>query len=650
MIGSYNADSIVVLRGLEAVRRRPAMYIGSTGSDGVFNLVVEVLQNAIDEALGGHARTIVVTASDQGEWTVADDGRGIPVDPFGPAGRPAAEIVATVLHSGSKFEAGVYDRPGGLHGVGLACVNALASELTLRIVRGGESWFGRFRKGEIVEPIGSEGAAKAGAMDHGTTVYFRPDPEIFGSARADVDSIATWLQAQAWLLPGLTVVLRRPEGEAKWHSRAGLPDFAKWIAGGAEPVHAEPITIQGEAAGIDVEVALQWTRAYTEQVRPFVNNVHTAQGGTHVDGLRAALARAVAHYATSHHLLDPGESLAGYDVYEGLVAVLAVRLREPEFEGQTKSLLTSAAATDAVRQVVAKGLAAYLGANPGDAAAIVGRAVEAARARAASRRASERARYQRVDIQIDKEVYRQQFGIRSKNWHDSARWITDATLLGLHGGSCAADEGATVLDVCCGSGVVGASFKGRVKKVIGLDLTPEMIALAKTRLDEVVQGDVYEIPFPAASFEVVCNREVLHLLPQPERPVAEVFRVLKPGGQFIVGQLVPFGPVDAPWMFRILKKKQPLFFNNFLDEDMRALLLAAGFVDLTMREYLQWEDIDTWINTWETAPLQRHQIRDLYHHAPAEVRAVHPFEISPTGAIRDCWRWCVYSCFKPASG
>lgn len=646
MTGDYNADSIVVLRGLEAVRRRPAMYIGSTGSEGVHNLVVEVLQNAIDEALGGHARTIDVTVSADGSWTVADNGRGIPVDPFGVAGRPAAEIVATVLHSGSKFEAGAYDRPGGLHGVGLACVNALAAELTLDISRGGERWFGRFRKGEIAEPVAQRGASTG----HGTTVFFRPDPEIFGTAVADVDSVATWLQAQAWLLPGLTVILRRPEGKAEWHSRAGLPDFAKWIAGDAERVHAEPITIIGDAAGVDVQVALQWTRAYTEQVRPFVNNVHTAQGGTHVDGLRAALARAVEHYATSHHLLDPGESLAGYDVYEGLVAVLAVRLREPEFEGQTKALLTSASATDAVRQVVARGLSSYFAEHPADAAAIVGRAVEAARARAASRRASERARYQRVDIQIDKEVYRQQFGIRSKNWHDSARWITDATLLGLHGGSCVADEGATVLDVCCGSGVVGASFKGRVKKVIGLDLTPEMIALAKTRLDDVVQGDVYDIPFPPESFEVVCNREVLHLLPQPERPVAEVFRVLKPGGQFIVGQLVPFGPADAPWMFRILKKKQPLFFNNFLDEDMRALLLGAGFVDLTMREYLQWEDIDTWINTWETAPLQRHQIRDLYHHAPAEVRAVHPFEISPTGAIRDCWRWCVYSCFKPASG
>jgi DNA gyrase subunit B len=244
-------------------------------------------------------------------------------------------------------------------------------------------------------------------------------------------------------------------------------------------------------------------------------------------------------------------------------------------------------------------------------------------------------------------LYRQQFGIRSKNWHTSADWITNAGLLALHGGSSRMREDAVVLDICCGSGVVGASFKGKVGKIIGLDLTPEMVALSRTRLDEVVQGDVYDIPFPDNSFDGVCNREVLHLLPQPEKPLAQVFRVLKPGGQFVVGQWIPYSHIDGPWMFQVTKKKQPLFVNNLYDEDMRALLANAGFVGITTEEYRQWEDIDNWIATWETPPLHRHQIRDLYHHCPAEVRAVHPFEISPTGAIRDCWRWVVYSCFKP---
>ncbi|MBM4392967.1 MAG: methyltransferase domain-containing protein, partial [Deltaproteobacteria bacterium] len=261
-------------------------------------------------------------------------------------------------------------------------------------------------------------------------------------------------------------------------------------------------------------------------------------------------------------------------------------------------------------------------------------------------RAGERARYRRVDLRPDREVYRQQFGIRSRNWHDSARWITDSTLLGAHGAACKVPPDTVALDACCGSGVVGASFRGRVARIVGLDLTPQMAALARQRLDEVVLGDVYEIPFPDASFGLVCNREVLHLLPHPERPVAEFFRVLKPGGQLVVGQLVPYGPADAPWMFRVLKKKQPLFFNNFLAEDLRALLEGAGFVDIEATEVRQWEDIDTWIDTWETPGVQRHQIRDLYTNAPAEVRAVHPFEITPAGRILDCWRWVVFSAFK----
>jgi DNA gyrase subunit B len=397
--------------------------------------------------------------------------------------------------------------------------------------------------------------------------------------------------------------------------------------------------------GIEIAAAMQWTFAWAEEIRTYANSIATPQGGTHAEGLKAALTAQVNRCAAALGLAE-GESVAGYDVREGLACVLSVRMREPEFEGQTKSALTSGAATDAVARVVGEGLAAWLSHHPTEAAAIVGRALEAGRARAAARRASERARYKKVDLGADREVYRQQFGIRSKNWHDSARWLTDAALLGAHGASCRMGPDAEVLDTCCGSGVVGASFRGRVGRITGLDLTPQMAELARTRLDEVVLGDVYDIPFPEGRFDLVCNREVLHLLPQPERPVAEMFRVLKPGGQIVVGQMVPFGDADAPWLFRVLKKKQPLFFNHLTEADMRALLLGAGFTNLTMTEVLQWEDIDLWIDTWETPNLNRHEIRDLYHHAPAEVRAVHPFEITPRGAIRDCWRWCVFSGFK----
>ena len=186
-----------------------------------------------------------------------------------------------------------------------------------------------------------------------------------------------------------------------------------------------------------------------------------------------------------------------------------------------------------------------------------------------------------------------------------------------------------------------------MKKVTGLDLTPEMVGLAKTRLDEVRQGNVYNIPFQNDTFDLVCTREVLHLLPYPERPVSEIFRVLKPGGQFIVGQILPFGEDDAAWMYRVFKKKQPLIFNMFQEEDFRRMLAGGGFVDLEMKEMNVWESIDVGIDSYETTALARHEIRQLFAHAPAEAKAIHPFKISPTGEISDLWRWCIFSVRKP---
>jgi DNA gyrase subunit B len=495
-----------------------------------------------------------------------------------------------------------------------------------------------------VEPFAQVGVT----TERGTTVRFRADPDVFGAARADGAAVERWLRCQSWLTSGLSCTFSSPAGEASFSSDEGIAGFAGWLAEGQERVHPGPIAVEARQAAHEVAAALLWTRAFAENVQAFVNHVHTPLGGAHVDGLRAAVGQALTRYAREARLLDSAEPLEANDALEGLVAVLSVRMPDPHFEGQTKTRLLDAAAGRAVEAAVGAALTGWLRDHPAEAAAVVGRAIEAGRARMASRRASERARYERVEHLVDKEIYRQQFGIRSKNWHTSADWITNAGLLGLHGGSSQLAEDAVLLDVCCGSGVVGASFRGKVGRIVGLDLTPEMVALSRERLDEVVQGDVYDIPFPDASFDGVCNREVLHLLPQPERPLAEIFRVLKPGGQFVVGQWVPFGAIDGPWMFQVVKKKQPLLVNNLYDEDLRALLTAAGFVNLTSQEFLQWEDIDNWIATWETPLLHRHQIRDLYHHCPAEVRVVHPFEVSPTGAIRDCWRWVVYSGFKPA--
>ncbi len=661
MTTPYDAASIVILEGLDAVRMRPAMYVGSTGAAGVMQLVIEVLQNALDEALAGHASHITVTVDAAGRWTVDDDGRGMPVDQHS-SGRPVPEVLVSELHAGAKFRDGAYRLPGGLHGVGLTCVNALSAEFALEVRRDGGRWRGHWVAGKLAGAFGRAEGKDAHALDTGTRVTFLPDAAIFGGERADPQAVERWLRSQSWLTSGLTCTLTvagvgaDAARSVRFSSDEGVAGFARWLAGHQEFVHPTPIVVHASAGeGPEVDAALLWTRAFAEDLVCFVNHVHTPLGGAHADGFRAAVGHALTRYARDARLLDAegakgseADRIDGSDAMEGLVAVLSVRMHDPHFEGQTKTRLLDPAAGRAVEDAVGTALSAWLRAHPVDAAAIVGRAIEASRARLASRRASERARYERVEHLVDKDIYRQQFGIRSKNWHTSADWITNAGLLGLHGGSSQMQEDAVVLDVCCGSGVVGNSFRGKVGRIIGLDLTPEMVALSRTRLDEVVQGDVYEIPFADNTFDGVCNREVLHLLPQPERPVSEIFRVLKPGGQFVVGQWVPFSAVDGPWMFQVVKKKQPLFVNNLYDEDMRALLAGAGFVGLTTQEFLQWEDIDNWIATWETPALHRHQIRDLYNHCPAEVRAVHPFEISATGAIRDCWRWVVYSAFKPA--
>ncbi len=646
---SYGASSIEVLPGLQAIRRRPSMYIGSTGPAGVMQLLVELVQNAVDEALAGAASHIRVTLGDA--IVVQDDGRGIPTEPH-PAhgGRSALELVLCEVHAGGKFRSGAYLAAGGLHGVGLSAVNALSEQLQIEVRRGGRATRMACVRGNVVVPPTDVGLADG----TGTAIAFVPDPMIFTEgASLDASAVARHLHEQAFLHAGLELELEHDDGrEEHFESRDGLAGFARWVATTsgsalgveAAPVHAAPIVLRGEEDGITVEAALLWTTGFGEVVRSFVNRVPTPKGGAHVDGLGAALLRSL-----RAHVRDDDADLLGSDLREGLVAILTVRMREPEFEGQTKILLTSPVEA-VVERIVARALGEALAADPDSTRRIVGRIVESGRARLAARRAGERARYRTLDSVVSKELYKQQFGIRSKNWHDSCRWLTDGGLLGQHAAACAVGPEAEVLDICCGSGVVGNSFRGKVGKITGLDLTPEMIALARTRLDEVVQGDVYDIPFPEGRFDLVCNREVLHLLPDPDRPVSEVFRVLKPGGQFIVGQLVPFGTADAAWFFRVIKKKQPLFFNHLLDVDMHDMLARNGFVDITMTEYTHEEDIETWITTHETPNEMRHEIRDLYHHAPAEVRAVHPFRIDSDGRIWDTWRWVVFSCFKPSTG
>ncbi|MFF0717445.1 methyltransferase domain-containing protein [Micromonospora sp. NPDC003816] len=643
----YDASTIMVLSGLDGVRRHPSMYIGSVGVAGWHHLVSELVDNAVDEAEAGHCRDVEVVLHSDGSCSVGDDGRGIPVDPHPEHQRPAAEVLLTTLHSGGKFEAGSYRTSAGLHGVGLSCVNALSERLELDVWRDGAHHRQIYTRGA---PAGD--LTRVGASDRtGTRIRFLPDETVLETAEFSAALIRSRLEEVAFLHPTLTLRLRdeRTGEDVRLSYQSGVGGFLRHRHRDAVWVHPDPLTVRHETDDLALDAAFCWTEGYTEDIQSFVNSVRTDHHGTHVDGLRAALAEVINAYATSRGLLDTtaGERITTVDILEGLAAVVAVRMRSPRFDGQTKKRLQSSEVAGFVRAAVSAELTRQLALDDDLGQRLVKRTLDSARARLAARLASRTAQVRRRQIEVDYAVYQRQFGIRSRNWHDSCSWLTDEGLLAQHAALCDVAPDARMLDVCCGSGVVGNAFRGRVGEMIGLDITPEMVSLASTRLDKVHQGTVYDLPFPDASFDLVVNREVLHLLPNPEKPVSEVFRVLRPGGQFIVGQIVPYADEDAYWMFRIFKKKQPLLFQMFREPDFRRLLLGAGFTDLTMEEYLLWESIDKWIDTHETTPAARQEIYRLFYDAPAQVRAVHPFEVSADGSVRDQWRWCVYSVRKP---
>jgi len=648
-VGNYDSRSITVLSGPEAIRQSPSMYIGSVGSDGVHHMVFEAVDNSIDESLAGECSRIEVTLENDGSCTVEDDGRGIPVDEHPTVGRPACEVVLTRIHAGGKFKQGSYYRPAGLHGVGISCVNALSEKFVLDVWRDGGHYrqaYGRGVPAADLEKI-------TDSDKRGTRVNFLPDVRIFKSGIGFSRKIlARRLEELAFLHPGILIQLKdiRSDSTQVFQFDSGIVGFIKHINESRTVYHKNPIHIQHQDSDFELDLALQWTADYGENVFSYVNTINTTLGGTHVSGVKSALTKAINTYAKETRILDSHsvESISTFEILEGLTCVLSLKMSDPNFEGQTKTRLTSISIREELEKVVTEKLLAIVRDDSKLAVMIVNRALEAMRARLASRRASDRIYFQNLDTDgVHEDVYKRQFGIRSENWHESAVWITDHELLERHVDHLEVGKDARVLDVCCGSGVVGEAFKDKVGTVTGLDLTPQMLDLAKIRLDEVQLGNVYNLPFDDEMFDLVVTREVLHILPYPEKPVSEIFRVLKPGGQFITGQILPYGAEDAVWMYRIFKKKQPLIFNMFQEEDFRQLLLGCGFINLKMTEFTLWESIDVWINTHETSNLHRHEIRELFFNAPKEARAVHPYEIRPDGEIMDLWRWCIFSVRKP---
>ena len=386
----YGADQIQILEGLEAVRKRPGMYIGSTSSRGLHHLVYEIVDNAVDEALAGFCTEIQVTINPDNSITVVDNGRGIPVGINHKAGIPAVEVVFTILHAGGKFGGGGYKVSGGLHGVGASVVNALSEWLEVTICREGKKYQQRYERGHTMYPLKEIGVCDS--EETGTKVTFLPDKEIFEETVYDYDILKQRLREMAFLTKGLRIVLRDTradqEKEKIFHYDGGLREFVTYLNRSKEALYPEVIYCEGEKDGVMVEVAMQHNDSYTENSYGFVNNINTPEGGTHIVGFRNALTKTFNDYARKNKLLKDSEpNLSGDDIREGLTAIVSVKIEEPQFEGQTKQKLGNSEARGAVDFVVSKQLEIFLEQNPTVAKATVEKSVLAQRAREAARKA-----------------------------------------------------------------------------------------------------------------------------------------------------------------------------------------------------------------------------------------------------------------------
>ena len=391
--GDYNAEQIQVLKGLDAVRKRPGMYIGSTGTRGLHHLAYEVVDNAVDEALAGYCTHIECMIHPDNSITVVDNGRGFPVDLHPTEKLPGVEVAMTVLHAGGKFDRTSYKVSGGLHGVGVSVVNALSEWLEVEIQRDGKIWRQRYSRGDKTTELAVVGKAKG----TGTTVTFKPDPEIFVELVYNFDTLATRLRELAFLNAGLTISLadERVEKGAKprhevYHYEGGIVQFVEYLRGTRKPLHPEPIFIAASREELELELALQYDDGYNENTFTFVNNINTHEGGSHLTGFKAALTRTLNDYARKNGSLKKDmDALSGDDVREGLTCVLSCKVREPQFEGQTKTKLGNSEIRGAVESTVNERLSMYLDEHPAVARAIIEKAVQAARARVAARKARE---------------------------------------------------------------------------------------------------------------------------------------------------------------------------------------------------------------------------------------------------------------------
>ncbi|NLL53145.1 MAG: DNA topoisomerase (ATP-hydrolyzing) subunit B [Peptococcaceae bacterium] len=386
-VSDYNAEQIEILEGLEAVRKRPGMYIGSTSSRGLHHLVYEIVDNSIDEAMAGFCDDIQVIIHQNNGITVKDNGRGIPVDIHPKMGKPTVEVCLTVLHAGGKFNNGAYKVSGGLHGVGMSVVNALSVRLRVEVKKDGKKYVQEFSRGKTMTELKEVGPYKG---QSGTLISFEPDPEIFEEVVYDFEILAQRLKELSFLNKNVAITLidERKNAKEVYKYSGGLVDFVKYLNKNKDPLHPKPIVIETKKDNIQVEVALQYTDSYTENLFSYANNINTTEGGTHEAGFKAALTRVINDYARKNNILKSNESnLSGEDVREGITSILSVKVPEPQFEGQTKTKLGNSEVRSIVDSVVGEGLSIFFEENPAIAKKIVEKGLQAARARLAARKA-----------------------------------------------------------------------------------------------------------------------------------------------------------------------------------------------------------------------------------------------------------------------
>ena len=461
---SYDESQIQVLEGLEAVRKRPGMYIGSTSSRGLHHLVYEIVDNSIDEALAGFCKNIEVTINEDNSITVIDDGRGMPVGIHPKMGKATVEVIMTVLHAGGKFGGGGYKVSGGLHGVGASVVNALSEYCEVTVKREGFIWQQKYSRGNVLCDL-----TKIGELDeHGTKVLFKPDHEIFEDTVFDFEVLSSRLRELAFLNKGIAITLidKREEEERveKYHYEGGIKEFVSYLNRNKEVLHESPIYVEGEKDGIIAEIALQYNDGYNENLYSFANNIDTIEGGTHLAGFKSALTRAINDYAKRFgHIKDNDKNLSGDDAREGLTAVVSVKISEPQFEGQTKTKLGNSEVRGVVDSIVAEGVSVFLEENPAVGKIIIDKALMAARARDAARKARELTR---------KSV------------------LERSTLPGKLADCSSKDPAECEIYIVEGDSAGGSAKQGRDRKFQAiLPLRGKILNVEKQRLDRILNAD-----------------------------------------------------------------------------------------------------------------------------------------------------------------